>query len=74
MESLRTLRHARGWTRAELARRSGLNASTVGLIEAGRLVPYPSQLTKLAKALGVPRLEAGRLPEGAANEVHHGSR
>ena len=37
--------------RAELARRSGLNAATVGQIELRRLQPYPSQLAKLAAAL-----------------------
>jgi hypothetical protein len=31
-----------------------LNATTVGLIENGRLVPYPKQLAKLARALGWP--------------------
>jgi transcriptional regulator with XRE-family HTH domain len=53
MRVISSLRESRGWSRAELARRSGLNASTVGAIEAGRLVPYPGQLAKLADALGV---------------------
>ena len=53
----------RGWSRAELARRAGINASTVGLIESGRLRPYPSQLVKLAIALGIPEPEAHRLLE-----------
>ena len=44
-------REHRGWSRAELARRSGMNAATVGQIELGRLQPYPSQLAKLAAAL-----------------------
>jgi transcriptional regulator with XRE-family HTH domain len=47
-------RSRRGWSRAELARRAGLNASTVGLIESGRLNPYPSQLVKIARALNIP--------------------
>ena len=51
-------RSRRGWSRAELARRAGLNASTVGLIESGRLQPYPRQLNKLANALGVRESEA----------------
>lgn len=45
-------REQREWTRAELARRAGMNPGTVGLIENSRLVPYGSQLKKLAKALG----------------------
>ena len=65
-------RALRGWSRAELARRAGINASTVGLIESGRLHPYVSQLMKLANALGVSQSEPHRLledtpaPEGRA--------
>lgn len=47
-----SLRMEKGWTKAELARRASLSASTVGLIESGRLAPYPVQLEKLAAALG----------------------
>ena len=47
-----------GWSRAELARRAERNAATVGLIESGRFDPYPSQLKKLARALGWPVSEA----------------
>ena len=56
-------RSRRGWSRAELARRAGINASTVGLIESGRLHPYVSQLMKLANALGVSQSEAHHLLE-----------
>ena len=56
MTTIRTHRERRGWSRAELARRSGLNASTVSCIENGRLKPYPGQMAKLADAFGV-RLE-----------------
>lgn len=45
-------REAQGMSRSELARRAALNASTVGQIEAGRFIPYPGQLAKLAAALG----------------------
>jgi transcriptional regulator with XRE-family HTH domain len=41
------------WSQAELARQAGMNPATVSQIEAGRLVPYPSQLNKLACALGI---------------------
>jgi len=30
-----------------------MNAGTVSLIETGRLLPYPSQLAKIAGALGI---------------------
>jgi transcriptional regulator with XRE-family HTH domain len=53
----------RNWSRAELARRAGLNATTVSLIESGRLLPYEAQLEKLARALGWPAGEAARLLE-----------
>ncbi len=55
---LTELRRARGWSRAELARRARMAAADVGKIEAGRLVPYESQLRKLARALRVPQSEA----------------
>ena len=56
-------REQRGWSRAELARRAGLNAATVGLIESGRLHPYPSQVEKLARALNIADSETHLLLE-----------
>lgn len=53
MHLVTALRKNRCWTRADLARHAHLNASTVGLIESGRLIPYESQAEKLASALGV---------------------
>ncbi len=50
---LKREREQRRWTRAELARRAAMSAADVGKIEAGRVVPYESQLRKLAKALGL---------------------
>jgi len=52
-----------GWSKSELARRTGLHPSQVGLIEAGRFLPYPRQLAKIAAALGWPEDEAERLLE-----------
>ena len=51
MNAMTKHREAKGWSKAELARRADLNASTVGLIETGRLRPYDGQLMKLAEAL-----------------------
>ena len=51
----------RGWSQAELARRSGMNATTISLIESGRFRPYPAQVGKLARALGLPPEKAGQL-------------
>ena len=56
-------REANGWSRAELARRSKMNAATISLIESGRLRPYPGQVEKLAKALKLTRAERRRAAE-----------
>ena len=68
MIALRKLRQAKGWSQAELSRQSGLNASTITLIEAGRLKPYEGQLTKLAIALGITKDEADQLLAEAHDE------
>ena len=54
-------REARGWSKAELARRTKMAASDVGKIESGRIRPYPSQLAKLAQALGIAEVDAESL-------------
>jgi len=53
MKRLTHLRMARGWTKAELARRARVHPSQIGLFESGRLIPYEGQLAKLATALEV---------------------
>lgn len=63
MKRLRAAREARSWSQAELARRAGLHASTISLLESGRLVPYPSQVEKIAAALDLPADAAGALIE-----------
>ncbi len=60
-------REARGWSKSELARRAGLNHTTIGQIESGRFRPYPGQLRKLAAALGLPEAESHRLLDDAGN-------
>lgn len=54
MKRLTREREKKGWSKNELARQAQLNPSTVSLIEAGRLQPYPVQLVKLTAALGLP--------------------
>ena len=61
MTQLEIERKARGWSKAELARRAKLNAATVGAIENQRLRPYACQLEKLAGALGWPKAETEQL-------------
>ena len=70
MLTLQVKREERGWSRAELARRAGLNAATVGAIESGRLSPYESQLVKLARAFAMPIRDAAKLTQ----EVDPGGR
>jgi transcriptional regulator with XRE-family HTH domain len=57
------LRTERGWSQSRLAREANLNQATVNAGERGRLILYPSQLKKLAAALGVPEDEAQSLME-----------
>lgn len=60
---MEALRHERGWSKAELARRAGMDPSDVGRIESGFMVAYDSQTKKLAKALGVRAGNAHKLFE-----------
>lgn len=70
MTNLEEARRARGWSRAELARRAGVNQVTVGQIECGRFVPYPSQLRKLARALRMPVTKADSLLQSISAAGH----
>lgn len=56
MSSLRVqeLREAAGLSKAELARRAGINERTVRNIESGVYLPSLDTACKLAKALEVP--------------------
>ncbi|HHH81693.1 MAG TPA: helix-turn-helix domain-containing protein [Chloroflexi bacterium] len=51
---MRQLREAQGWSIRELARRSGLSANALSLIERGRTSPSVSTLYKVSAALSVP--------------------
>ncbi len=62
---LTVLRTSRAWSRAELARRARMAPSDVGKIESSRMVPYPSQLARLARALGMSPSQAATLMENA---------
>jgi len=71
MKLLQHKRELNRWTRAELARRARMNASTIGLIEAGRLSPYPVQLRKLARVLRLPLERADDLTADVAPSEEH---
>ncbi len=62
---LTVFRQGRGWSRSELARRARMTPADVGKIESGRLVPYDSQLKKLARAFGLPAVNLHRLLDSA---------
>ncbi|MBO6267349.1 MAG: helix-turn-helix transcriptional regulator [Synergistaceae bacterium] len=47
-EKVKTLREARGWTQAELARRLGLTRNGVNSWEQGLSTPSPASLVDLA--------------------------
>lgn len=51
--SLAALRLQRGWSQAELARKSGTSQSYIGRLETGGIDPQLSTLRKLALVLGV---------------------
>lgn len=51
MNEIERLRLAKGWSKSELARQAGLNQVTVIEATNGRR-PYPSQLARIAEALG----------------------
>lgn len=69
MKRITAERERRGWSKSELARRAAMNNSTVGLIERGLSVPYPSQLKKLAAALDIPEDQAPTLLDEVTMEV-----
>jgi transcriptional regulator with XRE-family HTH domain len=50
---LRELRHRRGLSQAELAKRTGLRRATIVALERGQSSPRLTTLEKLATALGV---------------------
>jgi ribosome-binding protein aMBF1 (putative translation factor) len=67
MLKLTVERETRDWSRTELGRRARIHPARVGQAERGRVVPYPVELARLAKALGW----AGD-PAALLDEVGHG--
>jgi transcriptional regulator with XRE-family HTH domain len=56
-------RKYKGWTQADLGRRSGVHPNTISLVESGRFKPGAGQLERLGVALGVHPTDANRLLE-----------
>jgi len=49
--NLTRAREARRWSRAELGRQARVHPARVGQVEAGRVLPYPRELQRIADAL-----------------------
>jgi transcriptional regulator with XRE-family HTH domain len=75
------LRKATGWSRSDLARRTGLSESTLYRIESGQARPKPASISRLAGAFGLSTQELqahSSLPEqpqlalfqGAVRSLH----
>ena len=64
---LRELRHSRGFTQAELARRANVTASYVGRLESRGASPGIDLVDRLAKALGTTAQEL--IPTTASPET-----
>jgi transcriptional regulator with XRE-family HTH domain len=60
---LSKLRTGKQWSKAKLARHADLDQGTLSHIEHRRLVPYPVQLRRLARALDWPEEQAAALLE-----------
>ena len=52
-EAIRMLRDLKGWTQEELAKRSGVNAKNISLLENGRIDIGKRRAEKLAKVFKV---------------------
>jgi len=58
IEGLRLFRHLAGLTQRELARRVGVNPSTISDLERGRMSPRLSTARRLLQVLRAPSVEA----------------
>ncbi len=61
MIRLVSLRRMKNLSQAELGRRAKIHPSDVSRFESGMAVPYPGQLRRLARALGVSADQADSL-------------
>ena len=52
-EAIRMLRELKGWTQEELARRSGINAKNISLLENNKIDIGKKRAEQLANAFGV---------------------
>jgi transcriptional regulator with XRE-family HTH domain len=74
MLKLKEQRLRRGWTQQDLAYHARMAAADVSRIESGRLKPYPSQLARLARVLGITPEELMQRTEGHESLMTTGNR
>ena len=67
-EVIRMLRDLKGWTQVELAKRSGINATNLSLLENDRVLIGKKRTEQLAKAFGVHPATI-MFPEYEAKEI-----
>lgn len=67
-EVIRMLRDLKGWTQVELAKRSGINATNLSLLENDRVLIGKKRTEQLAKAFGVHPATI-MFPEYEAQEI-----
>ena len=60
-ELLASLRTIRGWSQGQLAKRSGLDPSSISRLEAGTRAPERETVLRLADALALPIPDRDRL-------------
>lgn len=65
-DRVKALRKERGWSRAELARRSDLDSQTIYRIESGRIKDGHKSRVNLSKAFGITLDELSGLPPKGA--------
>jgi transcriptional regulator with XRE-family HTH domain len=58
---LERLRHERGWSKADLAKRSALDPSSITRFEQGNRNPDRETVLQLAEAMALPMVERDRL-------------
>ena len=69
-EVIRLLRELKGWTQAELSRRSRINATNISLLEHNRVDIGKRRAEQLAEAFGIhPAIIM--FPEYEAREIGH---
>ncbi len=71
MQTIRELRHERGWTQFELALLVGVQPQAIYLWETGRRTPQVAQLRKLGEIFGLCSDEIVLVPPTETNHSAH---